>query len=84
MCELKRHIFANTVDRITIKRFVQRVFPACTCKTTQQNHVTPSPDVNKDGGTVLRACLGHERSLPIEATVQSLDIKEEGKITQIF
>ena len=28
-----------------------------------------------------RVCPGHERAIPIQSTVQSLDIKEEGKTT---
>lgn len=32
MCELRRHVHANTVDRSTIKKLVRRAFPRCECK----------------------------------------------------
>ncbi|KAM4724988.1 ATP-dependent DNA helicase Q4 [Anableps anableps] len=34
--ELRRHIYADTVDYYTIKKLVQRVFPACKCKKIHQ------------------------------------------------
>ncbi|XP_029976959.1 ATP-dependent DNA helicase Q4 [Salarias fasciatus] len=34
--ELRRHIYADTVDYYTVKRLVQKVFPACTCKQIHQ------------------------------------------------
>lgn len=30
--ELRRHIYADTVDYYTVKRLVQKVFPSCKCK----------------------------------------------------
>lgn len=32
MCELRRHVYANTVDRSAIKKLVKRAFPSCECK----------------------------------------------------
>lgn len=32
MCELRRHVYANTVDRSALKKLVQRTFPRCECK----------------------------------------------------
>ena len=32
MCELRRHVYANTVDRSTIKKLIRRTFPRCDCK----------------------------------------------------
>ncbi|KAM9386011.1 ATP-dependent DNA helicase Q4 [Pholidichthys leucotaenia] len=34
--ELHRHIYADTVDYYTVKRLVQKVFPACKCKQIHQ------------------------------------------------
>ena len=31
-----------------------------------------------DDGEYERVCPGHERAIPIDSTVQQLDIKEEG------
>ncbi|CAG5885601.1 unnamed protein product [Menidia menidia] len=34
--ELRRHIYADTVDYYTVKRLVQKVFPACKCEKIHQ------------------------------------------------
>ncbi|XP_061598358.1 ATP-dependent DNA helicase Q4 [Cololabis saira] len=34
--ELRRHIYGDTVDFYTVKRLVQKVFPACKCKQIHQ------------------------------------------------
>lgn len=36
MYELKRHIHANTVDRVVVKKLVNRLFPRCQCKKLRQ------------------------------------------------
>lgn len=36
MQELKRHIHANTVDRVVVKKLVNKIFPRCQCKTLHQ------------------------------------------------
>lgn len=36
MCELRRHVYANTVDRSSVKKLVQRTFPRCECKKLHQ------------------------------------------------
>ncbi|ESN98669.1 hypothetical protein HELRODRAFT_94851 [Helobdella robusta] len=70
--ELKRHIHARSLDRITIKKFVLRVFQQCSCLESDG-----ADDVIK----VLRRCFGHERALSIEELVNKLDVKEEGLST---
>lgn len=36
MCELRRHVYANTVDRSSLKKLVQRTFPRCECRELQK------------------------------------------------
>lgn len=36
MCELRRHVYANTVDRSSLKKLVQRTFPRCDCRELQR------------------------------------------------
>ncbi|XP_032665007.1 ATP-dependent DNA helicase Q4 [Odontomachus brunneus] len=62
--ELRRHIHANGVDRHTIRHLLQRIFIPCSCAKIN----------SKDSG---RRCPGHEVALPIDETVQALDITEE-------
>ncbi|XP_047460205.1 ATP-dependent DNA helicase Q4 isoform X2 [Mugil cephalus] len=155
--ELRRHIYADTVDYYTVKRLVQKVFPACKCKQIHQKQQElikdvedselldvmdvydqnpPSPQEvapadkseataaqevsdsaepclqeDVDGGKVKdeekekeedqtvkdeeadwqrdravedsdwpkeRVCHTHERAIPIQETVEALDITEEG------
>ncbi|XP_072226828.1 ATP-dependent DNA helicase Q4 [Leuresthes tenuis] len=156
--ELRRHIYADTVDYYTVKRLVQKVFPACKCKKIHQkqqelwkdvedselmemmdvcdqesklNRSTQQDDAHadrpestaaqvselvsaeeslqedkgerkekkgdddtKEGATVgdkgadlkvessdwpeERVCHTHERAIPIQETVEALDITEEG------
>ncbi|XP_030409824.1 ATP-dependent DNA helicase Q4 isoform X1 [Gopherus evgoodei] len=96
--ELRRHIYADTVDFFTIKKLVQKVFPRCKCLELHRKQ----QDLNR-GGEVLdaemmelmraseeqacrddrmsgqqRVCYKHERAIPMQQTVESLDIREEG------
>ncbi|XP_030596861.1 ATP-dependent DNA helicase Q4 isoform X2 [Archocentrus centrarchus] len=43
--ELRRHIYADTVDYYTVKRLVQKVFPACKCKQLHQQQQQLLKDV---------------------------------------
>uniref|UniRef100_A0A8C1N6C1 DNA 3'-5' helicase n=1 Tax=Cyprinus carpio TaxID=7962 RepID=A0A8C1N6C1_CYPCA len=109
--ELRRHIYADTVDFYTVKKLVQKVFPPCKCRQIQQKQqdlaqaaevsdsellemefcentdphqqqLTETPEEG-DGGLKLsdvreqRACHTHERAIPVQETVETLDITEE-------
>ncbi|XP_014486168.1 PREDICTED: ATP-dependent DNA helicase Q4 isoform X2 [Dinoponera quadriceps] len=63
--ELRRHVHANGVDRYTIRHLLQRIFIPCSCAKMNAKH---SED---------RRCPGHEVALPINETVQALDLTEE-------
>nr|XP_033790595.1 ATP-dependent DNA helicase Q4 isoform X2 [Geotrypetes seraphini] len=111
--ELRRHIYADTVDYSTIKKLVQKVFPRCKCREislkqealnegievddsemmrvldacervssleglSEEQSPTPFPLTNGEGGKQHRACYRHERAIPIEQTLEALDIREEG------
>ncbi|XP_054910029.1 ATP-dependent DNA helicase Q4 isoform X2 [Poeciliopsis prolifica] len=141
--ELRRHIYADTVDYYIIKKLVQRVFPACKCQKIHQKQQELWKDVGDDDllemmdvcdenklgekqestgaeapdlhsaehseeGSVKkergeskegkdegadwqsdqktescdwpeeRLCHTHERAIPIQETVEALDVTEEG------
>uniref|UniRef100_A0A3P8S7E1 DNA 3'-5' helicase n=1 Tax=Amphiprion percula TaxID=161767 RepID=A0A3P8S7E1_AMPPE len=115
--ELRRHIYADTVDYYTVKRLIQKVFPACKCKQIHQKQQELFKDVEdsellemmdvcdqesslnpptqqdllpadqpQPGATQViqidwpreRVCHTHERAIPIQETVEALDITEEG------
>lgn len=81
--ELRRHAHADSTDFLAVKKLVQRVFPPCTCS---QRPVSQSPleEVREHSGqqthpVLGQACLGHKRALPVQSTVQALDMTEEGE-----
>ncbi|XP_023228255.1 ATP-dependent DNA helicase Q4-like [Centruroides sculpturatus] len=74
MNELQRHIYANSIDRHVIRRFLAKLF----------NHTKVCPSKNISQNTTeyeTHPCLGHEIAIPIEPIVQDLDIKEENLLT---
>ncbi|XP_051527605.1 ATP-dependent DNA helicase Q4 isoform X2 [Myxocyprinus asiaticus] len=139
--ELRRHIYADTVDYYTVKKLVQKVFPPCKCRQIQQKQqdlaqavevsdsellemevceetdqhqhqltdhqppqkhttheqnkptqtaegeleqsITAEREGESDSGLIMsnvcvqRACHTHERAIPMQETVESLDITEE-------
>lgn len=119
--ELRRHIYADTVDYYTVKKLVQKVFPPCKCRqiqqkqqdlaqaaevsdsellemelcdnsdphqneiptlTHQQTPQTRTPEETEErpqlrDECVQRFCHTHERAIPMQETVEALDITEE-------
>uniref|UniRef100_A0A8C9VIJ7 DNA 3'-5' helicase n=1 Tax=Scleropages formosus TaxID=113540 RepID=A0A8C9VIJ7_SCLFO len=129
--ELRRHIYADTVDYVTVKKLVQKVFLPCRCRQIHQKQCElvkamevddtellelmetsdmqleqrPQEEVSVEkvnveeeghsddhqvhghygkfegqtGSTpASRVCHTHERAIPIQETVEALDITEEG------
>ncbi|XP_072169107.1 ATP-dependent DNA helicase Q4-like [Diadema setosum] len=83
--ELRRHTHGNSVDRYTIKKLVKRIFRPCKCDQIRRlgevrgregfaDHLDQEDE--RQG-----ACPGHAAAIPVDATVQELDIKEEGIAT---
>ncbi|XP_035132912.1 ATP-dependent DNA helicase Q4 isoform X4 [Callithrix jacchus] len=93
--ELRRHVHANGMDFWAVKRLVQRVFPSCTCARLLPEKEgarggempvagSPPQEMEQLGSCQAtpgprRACVGHERALPVQATVQALDMPQEGE-----
>ncbi|KAJ8041774.1 ATP-dependent DNA helicase Q4 [Holothuria leucospilota] len=75
VCELRKHIYSNSVDRFSIKKLVGRIFIPCKCHKIRNLEGEGNTSLQKAGE---RICPGHEHTLPVDATIQSLDIKEEG------
>ncbi|XP_071995154.1 ATP-dependent DNA helicase Q4 isoform X2 [Engystomops pustulosus] len=99
--ELRRHVYADSVDYFTVKKLVQRVFPECRCRELQNKRAALSRGCEVGDSEMIdflencevdereeerattteklmeRLCHRHERALPIEETVQALDVREE-------
>lgn len=65
--ELLKHIYANAIDRQTIRKLLAKVFVPCECV--------------KSNDTVGTFCKGHEVGIPIDATVEELDLPSENIAT---
>lgn len=81
--ELRRHIHANATDFVAIKKLVQRAFPPCTCAqqlSEQEGSERQERWSSKQPSHEQTArCPGHKRALPVQPTVQALDMPEEGE-----
>ncbi|XP_012935837.1 ATP-dependent DNA helicase Q4 [Aplysia californica] len=81
-CELRRHTYSNSVDRVTLKKLLSAVFAPCKCvQLATGEWSTAQTAVGERGESTGPVCGGHERALPMDSTVQWLDIREEGIAT---
>lgn len=75
--ELRRHVHAQATDFLAVKRLVQRIFPPCPCLQPR----TPGPvslhEAEQASKSQAAQCPGHIRALPVQPTVQALDMPEE-------
>ncbi|XP_017794163.1 PREDICTED: ATP-dependent DNA helicase Q4 [Habropoda laboriosa] len=62
--ELRRHIYANGVDRHVIRRLLQKIFVPCSCSKIREKNAN-------------YRCPGHEVAIPVDETVAALDVPEE-------
>ncbi|KAL8590276.1 hypothetical protein ACOMHN_006392 [Nucella lapillus] len=46
LTELQRHTFGNSVDRYTLKKLLQRLFPACRCRQVLQQRQSAAQQVS--------------------------------------
>ncbi|XP_045417115.1 ATP-dependent DNA helicase Q4 isoform X3 [Lemur catta] len=91
--ELRRHVHANSIDFLAVKKLVQHIFPPCICAQPppeEQGGVGGERPVTKSliqkakyhsspqvAPGPRRACPGHKLALPVQPTVQALDLPEE-------
>lgn len=70
---------AQATDFLAVKRLVQRIFPPCPCLQLR----TPGPvslhEAEQASKSQAAQCPGHIRALPVQSTVQALDMPEEGE-----
>ncbi|KAF2368307.1 DNA helicase ATP-dependent RecQ type [Trinorchestia longiramus] len=75
--ELKRFIFVNSVDRVTVRKLLDKVFDPCICTKLQNLDTNASSSVANE----RRTCPKHEVALSVSDLVESLDIPEENILT---
>lgn len=76
LSELRRHIYANSIDRHVIRKLLQKVFIPCSCKQREGENIDDKMEVDGE-----RVCKGHEVCFSIEQTIQLLDIPQENIAT---
>lgn len=69
--ELLKHIYANSIDRPIIRKLLQKVLIPCDCSKSQNN----APN------STYKYCKGHEVGIPVDATVEELDLPSENIAT---
>ncbi|KAI5645395.1 DEAD/DEAH box helicase domain-containing protein [Phthorimaea operculella] len=74
--ELLKHIHANTIDRPTIRKLLQKVFIPCECGGGS----SAKPE---ESTTNKPRCKGHEVGIPIDSTVEELDLPSENIATML-
>ncbi|PSN39460.1 hypothetical protein C0J52_17707 [Blattella germanica] len=92
--ELRRHIYANSVDRHVIRKLLQRVFIPCKC--VRIANLLEGVDFNEDiqnddteqideasGSQNKVHCPGHEVAFSVDETVKALDLPEENISTML-
>lgn len=79
LSELRRHIYANSVDRHVIRKLLQKVFIPCACKQREKSNSDDKFNMSTDEAG--RVCKGHEVCFSIEQTIQALDIPQENIAT---
>ncbi|XP_017074199.1 uncharacterized protein LOC108109904 [Drosophila eugracilis] len=74
--ELRRHVYANSIDRHVIRKLLQKIFVPCSCdKDASKRPELPIP--LEGDGPRAHVCPGHEIGFSVEKTVEMLDIPAE-------
>lgn len=70
--ELLKHIYANSIERPVIRKLLEKVFIPCKCISSESSVHASSNQTR---------CQGHEVGIPIESTVEELDLPSENIAT---
>lgn len=75
--ELKRFIFVNSIDRVTVRKLLDKVFVPCTC--LKLNNINGNENITTP--EKYRPCPRHEVALSVEQLVEYLDLPQENILT---
>lgn len=94
--ELRRHIYANSIDRHVIRKLLRKIFVPCACQRPKGKergedalqsdleavqNISWEENFDDIGKEKKRNCPGHEVCFSVEETVAELDIPEENIAT---
>ncbi|KAH8305279.1 hypothetical protein KR018_010320 [Drosophila ironensis] len=74
--ELRRHVYANSIDRHVIRKLLQKIFVPCSCDKNLQAANEHLAAIEGEGPRP-HVCPGHEIGFSVERTVELLDIPAE-------
>lgn len=77
LCELRRHIYSNSIDRHVIRKLLRKIFIPCSCAQHLQSSRKELEENEGIKAAATRKCPTHEVCFSIDETVQALDIPEE-------
>ena len=79
MCELRRHVYANTVDRSAIKKLVKRTFPRCECKKLHEQ-LRNTNRRNENELLDLEEACGDALDSNLEALLQAVEVQHQKEV----
>ena len=79
MCELRRHVYANTVDRSAIKKLVKRTFPRCECKKLHEQ-LRSANRRNENELLDLEEACGDALDSNLEAVLQAVEVQHQKEV----
>ena len=79
MCELRRHVYANTVDRSAIKKLVKRAFPRCECKKLHEKFRNANRHNENELLDLEEAC-GDALDSNLEAELQAVELQHQREV----
>lgn len=74
LSELEKHTYANCVDVSSIRRLLSFIYKPCSCERL----ASLSQETNEQEGNSKKVCPGHERAIPLDETIEKLNITEQG------
>lgn len=75
--ELRRHIYADTVDYYTVKRLIQKVFPPCKCKRIHQKQQQLAKDIEDSELLEMMEVCDQESSLNTWTQQNATDVSQQ-------
>ena len=79
MCELRRHVYANTVDRSAIKKLVRRTFPRCECKKLHEQ-IRNANRRNENELLDLEEACADTLDSNLEAELQAVELQYQKEV----
>lgn len=93
---MRRHIYANSIDRFTIRKLLHKIFIPCACKKSNDSTTTTTAvesdleavhkldwndEFDSKNEPQAKTCPRHEVGFSVDETISELDLPEENIAT---